>query len=145
MCLESKPQETNSDVPKPFHSRLLYLLELIHIIWWCPARQGRGLQDFNKFVHLLFSGSWPFYGHGVRNSVFHAFPEAGWWQLANGQITRSIDLMVPEIFKLILSNKGRSTKGALQRDLLVDMDSKTALLDNYLADREVTLVYFLYQ
>lgn len=53
--------------------------------------------------------------------------------------------MVPEIFKLALFNKGRRTDCvALQRDLFIDMDSKTALLDNYLKDQEVTLIYFFW-
>ena len=53
--------------------------------------------------------------------------------------------MVPEIFKLMLFNRGRSTECiALWRDLLIDMDSKIALLDNYLKDQEVTLIYFFW-
>jgi len=53
--------------------------------------------------------------------------------------------MVPEVSEMILFNKGRSTKCiAPQRDLFIYTDSKTALLDNYLKDQEVTLIYFFW-
>lgn len=64
------------------HQRLQFLLRYSCLF------SSQNLQDFNKFVHLFSSRSWPFYDHNAKYSFFfYSFPEAGWWKPANRQTT----------------------------------------------------------